>query len=62
LLWLKSATAHEGLRPVGEQRFAREGGGEERCGRREQQDAPSAIGEPDQQTEAEKDADEPHRN
>ena len=41
--------AHEGLRPVRQQRLARERGGNERGGRREQQHAPAAVGEPDQQ-------------
>jgi hypothetical protein len=40
--------AHEGLRPVGEQRFAAKGGGNERRRRRQHQHAPAAEREPDQ--------------
>ena len=41
--------AHEGLRPVGEQRLARDGGGDQRRGGRQHQHAPAAKGQPDEQ-------------
>ena len=47
--------AHEGLGPVGEQRFAREGGRDRGRDRGEQQHAPAPIGERDQQCEADED-------
>ena len=40
--------AHEGFRPMGKQRLARRGSGDEGGGRRQQQHAPAAIGQPDE--------------
>ena len=51
---------HEGLRPMRKQRLAGQGGREDRGGRREQEHAPAAVGEPDQQPERDEDAEEPH--
>ena len=39
--------AHEGFRPMGKQRLSRRGSGDEGRGRRQQQHAPAAIGQPD---------------
>jgi hypothetical protein len=54
--------AHEGLRPVGEQRLAAKGGGEERRGRRQHQYAPAAESEPNQKQQADKNAEKSHLN
>jgi hypothetical protein len=42
------SAAHEGLRPMGEQRLSRQARRQDRRGRSEQKHAPAAIGEPDQ--------------
>ena len=55
-------TSHECLRPMGEQRLPRKGGREKRRGGRQQENAPAAIGEPDQQSESDQDAQETHRS
>jgi hypothetical protein len=52
--------AHEGLRPVGEQRLAAKGGGNERCGWRQHQHAPAAEREPDQKQQTDEDAEQSH--
>ena len=52
--------AHEGLRPVGEQRLPGESGGEDGGGRSEQKHAPAPIREPDQQSERDKNAEQSH--
>ena len=40
--------AHEGFRPMGKQRLSRRGSRDEGRGRRQQQHAPAAIGQPDE--------------
>src|SRR5262245_4370033 len=52
--------AHEGLRPVGEQRLQREGGGKQSGGWSEQEHAPAAQREPYEQRQSEQDPDEAH--
>ena len=54
--------AHEGLRPVGQQRLAGEQRRDQGRQRRQQQHAPAAEGERDQQAEAEQDAEKSHRH
>ena len=54
------SASHEALRPMGKQRFSREGCGDKCGGGREQQHAPAAIGEPDEQAEREENAGKPH--
>ena len=41
--------SHEGLGPVGEERLACGSGRDQRRGRRQQKNAPAAIGQPDEQ-------------
>ena len=41
------SAVHEGFRPMGKQRLSRRGSADEGRGRREQQHAPAAIGQPD---------------
>lgn len=55
-----SGRAHEGSRPVGEQRFSRPDRGDHCRRRREHQHAPATIGQPDEKPEAEQDAEQPH--
>ena len=45
---------------MGEQRLAREEGGQKGRRRRQQEDAPAAIGQPDQEAEARQDAEKVH--
>ncbi len=52
--------SHEGLRPVREQRLAREHRGDQRRSRRQQQHAPAAIGEGDQKAERDQNAEKSH--
>lgn len=54
-------TTHEGLRPVGKQWLATEGCGHQRTERREQQHAPAAEGETDQQSKPDENAEKTHR-
>ena len=56
----RRGAAHEGLRPVGEQRLAAKGGGNERRGWRQHQHAPAAEREPDEKQQADKDAEQSH--
>ena len=43
-----------------EQRLAGQCGGKDRGGRRKQEDAPAAVGEPDEKPEGDENAEEPH--
>ena len=52
--------SHEGLRPMGEQWLAGQSRREDGGGGREKQNAPAAIGEPDQKTERDKNAQKSH--
>ncbi len=54
--------AHEDLCPARQHRLARQQGGEDGAGRCEQQDAPAAIGEEDQQAECDENPEKPHRS
>jgi hypothetical protein len=45
---------------MGKQRLTRDGGGHQRRGGRQQQHAPTAIRQPDEQPEREEDAEKPH--
>ena len=53
-------TTHEGLGPVRQQRLAGEAGGDEGGDRRQQQRAPAPKCQPDEQAEAEQDAEQTH--
>ena len=52
--------AHEGLRPVCQQRLACQERSNQGAQRREKENAPAPIGEPDQQTKSDQDSDDTH--
>jgi hypothetical protein len=55
-----SGAPHEGLRPMGEQRFSGQSGGENRRSRSEQKNAPTPVGEKDQEAETDENAEKSH--
>ena len=56
-----TGAGHQRLRPVREQRLARECGGDQRRQRRGEQQAEAAIGEPDDQADRNQNPDEPDK-